>query len=113
MDQWPPDTAVRQEGASTVHVSGVPSPDGKEKTQEFKFDTVLGADATQEEVFDSALLLLVLQACGRHRGGKAWLSHTAAAEIYNHYYCPRVVVCRSCSDQSGRKHECQCQSATC
>lgn len=38
-----------------MHVSGVPSADGKDKTQEFKFDAVLGADATQEEVFDSAL----------------------------------------------------------
>lgn len=54
-DQYAADTAVRQEGASTVHVSGVPSADGKDKTQEFKFDAVLGADATQEEVFDSAL----------------------------------------------------------
>lgn len=45
--------AVRQEGASTLHVTGTGSPDGKDKAQEFKFDAVLGADATQEEVFDS------------------------------------------------------------
>lgn len=40
-----------------MRVSGGPSADGKDKTQEFKFDAVLGADATQEEVFDSAFLV--------------------------------------------------------
>ena len=78
-----------------MHVTGASPSDGKDKVQEFKFDTVLGADATQEEVFDSMLCSLSDEQPTYGPG-----SHTPCGSLITHHSNYVYFSCSPCVAQN-------------